>query len=288
MLRYVPGAQALTDPPDSVIGLIKQRRRWTNGSLFASWYVLDHLNMISRSGHSCFRKSMLSLLYMYMLINFVFTLTLVGSLYASFHIFIKAFFDEEECDDFGGARAFEIAYLALLFIFILIAITKPIGKSGWVYTLFVIVFGVFIFVSIGFGALFFWEENENIYIAGLLVITLIGSYFLPPLLNFWRMNIFKYFFGVIILIFLTPTYINIIIIYSMANLHDVSWGNRATDNKKDGATRKNLEQFRSLYLIVWIGVNAVYGYAIIYISTSETNRQVFMFILTVSKPIIIL
>jgi hypothetical protein len=45
---------------------------------------------------------------MYMLINFVFTLTLVGSLYASFHIFIKAFFDEEECDDFGGARAFEI------------------------------------------------------------------------------------------------------------------------------------------------------------------------------------
>jgi len=225
---------------------------------------------------------------MYMLINFVFTLTLVGSLYASFHIFIKAFFDEEECDDFGGARAFEIAYLALLFIFILIAITKPIGKSGWVYTLFVIVFGVFIFVSIGFGALFFWEENENIYIAGLLVITLIGSYFLPPLLNFWRMNIFKYFFGVIILIFLTPTYINIIIIYSMANLHDVSWGNRATDNKKDGATRKNLEQFRSLYLIVWIGVNAVYGYAIIYISTSETNRQVFMFILTVSKPIIIL
>jgi len=288
LLRYVPGAQALTDPPDSVIGLIKQRRRWTNGSLFASWYVLDHLNMISRSGHSCFRKSMLSLLYMYMLINFVFTLTLVGSLYASFHIFIKAFFDEEECDDFGGARAFEIAYLALLFIFILIAITKPIGKSGWVYTLFVIVFGVFIFVSIGFGALFFWEENENIYIAGLLVITLIGSYFLPPLLNFWRMNIFKYFFGVIILIFLTPTYINIIIIYSMANLHDVSWGNRATDNKKDGATRKNLEQFRSLYLIVWIGVNAVYGYAIIYISTSETNRQVFMFILTVSKPIIIL
>ena len=53
VLRYIGGAIALTDPPTSVIGLIKQRRRWTNGSLFASWYVIDHLNEISRSRHSC-------------------------------------------------------------------------------------------------------------------------------------------------------------------------------------------------------------------------------------------
>jgi hypothetical protein len=76
-----------------------------------------------------------------MLINFIFTLTLVGSLFASFSIFIRAFFDDEECDDFGGARAFEVAYLALLFVFILMAITKPISKSGWIYSLFVVIFG---------------------------------------------------------------------------------------------------------------------------------------------------
>lgn len=57
LLRYVPGCIALTDPPDSVIDLIKQRRRWTNGSLFASWYVIDHITMIGRSGHSCRRKA---------------------------------------------------------------------------------------------------------------------------------------------------------------------------------------------------------------------------------------
>ena len=211
--------------------------------------------------------------------NFLFTLTLVGSLYASFSIFIRAFFDDEECDDFGGARAFEIWYLALLFIFILIAITKPISKSGWIYTVFVVIFGWFIFVSIGFGVFYFWEESENIFIAFLLIITLIGSYFLPPLLNFWRMNIVKYFFGVIILVFLSPTYINIIIIYSMANLHDISWGNRATDNKKGEDTRKSLEQFRALYLIVWISLNAMYGYSIIYIS--DQNQKFFVLTLTV-------
>jgi len=53
VLRYIPSAIALTDPPDDIVTFIKQRRRWTNGSLFASWYVIDHLNMINRSGHSC-------------------------------------------------------------------------------------------------------------------------------------------------------------------------------------------------------------------------------------------
>ena len=65
----------------------------------------------------------------------------------------------------------------------------------------------------------------------------------------------------------------------MANLHDVSWGNRATDEKKGEITRKNLEQFRALYLIVWVTINAIYGYAIIYIS--RESQRTFILILTV-------
>jgi hypothetical protein len=140
-------------------------------------------------------------------------------------------------------------------------------------------------VSIGFGFIYFWQESENVYIAMLLGITLIGSYFLPPLLNIWRMNPVKYFLGVVILIFLTPTYINIIIIYSMANLHDISWGNRATENKKGEETRKSLEQFRALYLIVWIAMNAIYGYAIIYIQSED--QKYFILALTVSCCLLI-
>lgn len=280
LLRYVPGAIALTDPPDSVIGLIKQRRRWTNGSLFASWYVLDHLNMINRSGHSWMRKALLSVLYLYMLINFIFTLTLVGSLFASFSIFIRAFFDDEEWNDFGGARIFELFYVALLFIFTLLAITKPITSSGWIYSLFVVVFGWFIFVSIGFGFIFFWQETENLYVGILLWVTLVGSYLLPYLLNCWRVKFWKYVVGTFILTFLSPTYINIIIIYSIANLHDVSWGNRATDVKKTEDTQRSLEQFRATYLIIWIGLNSVYGYAIVYLQAQ--NQKYFILALTVS------
>lgn len=222
-----------------------------------------------------------------MLINFVFSLALVGSLYASFSIFIRAYFEDESCEDFGGARAFEFAYLILLFLFILLAITKPINKARWIYTLYTIVFGVFIFISIGVGFKYFWEESENVYVAILLTITLVGSYILPPLLNFNRMNLLKYFFGCFILIFLSPTYINIIIIYSMANLHDVSWGNRVTNEKSEGETRKNLEQFRALYLIVWVTINAIYGYAIIYISRNSQRTFILILTILVSGQVII-
>lgn len=69
----------------------------------------------------------------------------------------------------------------------------------------------------------------------------------------------------------------------MANLHDVSWGNRATDDKKGEETRRNLEQFRATYLIIWLACNAVYGYGIIYLS--RNGQETYILVLTVSKSI---
>ena len=43
IIHYIPGAKCLTDPPITLTQLIKQRRRWLNGSLFASLYVLQHM-----------------------------------------------------------------------------------------------------------------------------------------------------------------------------------------------------------------------------------------------------
>lgn len=80
--------------------------------------------------------------------------------------------------------------------------------------------------------------------------------------------------------FLAPTYINIIVIYSMANLHDISWGNRVTDQKNHADTQRSLEVFRAIYLVIWITLNFIYGYAIIIIN--RTNQETFILILTVS------
>lgn len=42
-LTYVPDAPAYTDAPNSLIGLMKQRRRWNNGSLFGSFHFIQNI-----------------------------------------------------------------------------------------------------------------------------------------------------------------------------------------------------------------------------------------------------
>ena len=50
-LTYVPDAKAITDAPSDLCTLIKQRRRWMNGALFAAWRVLfNNLRMTGFSG----------------------------------------------------------------------------------------------------------------------------------------------------------------------------------------------------------------------------------------------
>ena len=91
-LSYIPGSIALTDPPSELSGLFKQRRRWINGSLFASLHVLNKIFKIwhSRHGprHGPVRKILIFTLYLYMQINMVFQLLLVGTLASTFYIFM--------------------------------------------------------------------------------------------------------------------------------------------------------------------------------------------------------
>src|SRR5207253_1465160 len=56
VLHYVKSAYAETDVPDDIIELISQRRRWLNGSFFASLYAICHTTFIWRSSHTGFKK----------------------------------------------------------------------------------------------------------------------------------------------------------------------------------------------------------------------------------------
>jgi chitin synthase len=59
---------------------------------------------------------------------------------------------------------------------------------------------------------------------------MLSVYFVPIILR--PMDFVKncngYCVGMIVYIFMLPTFINIMQVYSMSNLHDISWGNRPT------------------------------------------------------------
>ena len=64
------------------------------------------------------------------------------------------------------------------------SITKPIEKSRLAYTVLTVVFGLFIFLSLGLGLRFFYDNEElNYFTAGIIGCSLIGVYIVPYVLN---------------------------------------------------------------------------------------------------------
>jgi chitin synthase len=75
----VKSAKAETDVPDGVPEFISQRRRWLNGSFFASVYALSHWYYIFRSGHNILRKFILVLQMIYNFVSILFSVNVLFS-----------------------------------------------------------------------------------------------------------------------------------------------------------------------------------------------------------------
>lgn len=82
------------------------------------------------------------------------------------------------------------------------------------------------------------------------------------------------------MIFLMPLYVNIVMIYSICNIQDVSWGNRATENKNATDSRESLEQYRAIALVLWICINTGYGYGTLYLE--KQGMDIYLIVITVS------
>lgn len=77
-----------------------------------------------------------------------------------------------------------------------------------------------------------WKETDETHFS---ILTVCGTimlciYIVPMIMRpiDFLQNFTAYILGMITYIFMLPTFINIMQIFSMANLHDVSWGNRPT------------------------------------------------------------
>lgn len=105
-MTYIPDAKAFTDAPGDYMTLIKQRRRWMNGAVFAAWRVIGNwtyfLNLRGNTMHPLYRSILMFVFLMYYLFNNVFSLTIVGSTFVAIEIFFESFFSQLEWCDTSG------------------------------------------------------------------------------------------------------------------------------------------------------------------------------------------
>jgi chitin synthase len=70
---------------------------------------------------------------------------------------------------------------------------------------------------------------------------MLSVYIIPMILrpiDFLK-NFKSYIMGMIVYIFMIPTFVNIMSIYSMCNLHDISWGNRPSASSGTNTITEN-------------------------------------------------
>lgn len=256
VLRYVSNARAETDVPEKIDDFVLQRRRWLNGSLFAAMYSIFHWTQIWRSDHSLLRKLWLQLEFYYHLVTSLVSWFSLASFFLVFRILTKNL--GSSTVGFALGKYFSAAFLwiyvgCLVCTFVLAFGNTPRGARKF-YSAVTIFFAILmayltfaaVYLAVNTVKLVMRESNGKFTASMLLsnerfrdlVVSLLSTYCL-------------YGFGAVIhgepsfmftsflqYLLLSPTYINVLNIYSFCNIHDVSWGNRDVPQAKALGTAK--------------------------------------------------
>ncbi|KAI8990609.1 chitin synthase 2 [Trametes punicea] len=258
VLKYVKSAKAATDVPTTVPEFISQRRRWLNGSLFASVHATVFWFRIWTSGQGFFRKILLQIEFIYNAVQLVFTWTSLANFYLAFFFLVSSATSNEQNDAFNflargaGPEVFEVflkLYLGLLFIILVCSLGNRPQGSKWTYTVCIILFGLCNIITLwcaGYTVylavphtLDGWKDFPHLVATNAtfrdIVISLAatyGLYFFGSVIHLEPWHMFTSF---IQYMFFLPSYVNILMMYAMCNLHDVTWG-----TKGDNGAAKDL------------------------------------------------
>lgn len=142
-------AVATTDIPSNLNLLIRQRRRWQNGSFFAGLYALKEWSRLyTESGHSLGRKILLTIQLIYLSVNVckacygllcvVMTLTQVANMFLTFAIVLNSEFGKESVTSY----VLNAVYLTITAIQFIYALGNDPRDDKQVYQISYIFYGV--------------------------------------------------------------------------------------------------------------------------------------------------
>ncbi|KAK8854660.1 hypothetical protein IAR55_003399 [Kwoniella newhampshirensis] len=257
-LQYVKSAKAGTDVPCRVPEFISQRRRWLNGSIFAATYAMVCFWRIWTSGHGVFRKIALTFLTIYNLVNLIFNWLSISSFYLAFFFLISSSINGGT-DPFNGAgdeifQVFNKVYIALLFVVLICSLGNRPQGSNAMYTFCIFMFavcqGILLYCAgwtvyqtvphntEGWSDVSRLFSNKTFLDLAMSLMATYGLYLVSSLLYFEPWHMITSFAQYLLLL---PSYVNILLIYAMCNLHDVSWG-----TKGDNGASKDLGQAQTV------------------------------------------
>lgn len=249
---------------------------------------------------------------------------IVGSFYISIKLFFSNYFKHitntpsfnwkhpglweffNSDDTFGFKSLFSFGYITILVLTILVSLATQIDKAISYFRIIAMVFSVMtIFSLIGITAFligtgFYPEERQynvdtklweplGIYNFSWLTLSgviMLGVYLLPIVFRpiDFVFNLPQYCLGIASYMLMLPIFVNVMQVYSMCNLHDLSWGNRPSASsgaealsstaKKQQDLKTSYMVFRVNFLTFWIGCNITYAMIIEnYVTNSDSSKS---------------
>jgi len=226
--------------------------------LFAAVHATVFTFRIWTSGQNFFRKIALQIEFIYNAIQLIFTWTSLANFYLAFFFLVSSATSDPKTDAFNflsqgaGNQIFEVIlklYIALLFMIIVCSLGNRPQGSKWTYFIAVMLFGFVNMITLWCAAWTVYlavphklEEWKNfghlVETNGTfreIVISLAATYGLYFISSFMHLEPWHMFTSFLQYMFLLPSYVNILMMYAMCNLHDVTWG-----TKGDNGAAKDL------------------------------------------------
>ena len=281
VLRYVKKSVAETDVPSSLSELMAQRRRWINGSWFALIDSLLKCKRIHDSSHNCCTKTLFTLQMIYYMVNVLFTWLIVGLYCIAIIIAIRRNYNTYGKTDLTNlGDVIILFYVILLVILFIISLGVKPRRVEDFYKVICYLLGLYQFYFTILVIKFISEESGGNYIL-IAALATVGSFALIVVINCQIITVLK---GALHYIFMSASYVNIFLIYSICNIHDCTWGNRPDALSAEEKERlEEFEEFRTKWAIIWVLCNSGLAYLITSISdTSKTNSQSFIFLAAIA------
>lgn len=288
--KYLPDALAWTDPVKTFPVMMKQRKRWINGSWFAFQLTLGvFFEKMNKTLHHPIRKFGFYCYMFYMIGQNINRYLILSYIFGLFHIMSQEFLSEYYSNYIPMLNAqmlYLVYFLGCLYLIYYNSVVYKADKAIEKFQCLATLFGfsvhfftiILIFRLYGTLKLQNYAKQDEQHIDIRFIYTFVGFngvyYILPLLLNLktcgWDMmkNGLAFFYHF-------PLYMIFFQIYAFCNIDDLTWGTKAKENLVLGAKIANNRIINAKFVGKWLLINFLVGFLIM-IFTSNISFRVFL------------
>lgn len=290
LTRYLPDSIALTDPVKTLPVLMKQRKRWINGSWYANLNIMSvYFKKLSGTVHHPLRKMLFHFFWFYLyVVNFsrYFILAYFFSLIFIFSQEVLKTYSSSNYPFASLQAGFLFSFIGLLYATFHYSLFCKPDQAVRQFQLIVTIMGFYIHiftVLVIFKVLnivFFQETTtEQSIIDKYTVISMVTFnllfYAVPTIMNIRTVGkdlirTFVHFY------FHFPLYFVFFQIYAFCNTNDLSWGTKAKESDGLNEKMEKFKMFNVVFTAKWLLLNGMFCFVSMVLNSNDNIRAYYI------------